>query len=358
MMRFLKLTVIWWVAQFLLAVPVAVIFWGWLAPHVAYSPGTDALLTGLNLGVLADLIRADRGMVLRAAWTSALTMAVMSAVIAPLAIGGALGVLRSDGTRAIATFLRSAADTFGPIMLIGALTRSLAIGLGLLTAGILSNVPGLLGGEFWEPGPIVGAALALVGGLFVWWCLIAIGDLAIVLRTEAPTRGAWRALGGGVAILVRHPLTLARRWLFAFVIPAGLVQVIYVLGSDRLLTAPLALFAAQQLVMLTRAGCRVELLALERRLVLSRRRIPLPRQEDQVRPGQDGERQIEEREEAQRPVQLEPVQEDGAAHGDQLGEGQPGPDAGVPERVGDDRVALGEPESGDAQVREDPVKGL
>ena len=57
-------------------------------------------------------------------------------------------------------------------------------------------------------------------------------------------------------------------------------------------------------------------------------------------------------------MQLEQVQEHGAADGEQLGDGQRGADAGMAEGQRDERIALGETEGGDSQVGEDPIKRL
>jgi hypothetical protein len=330
--RLVTLAAIWWAAQLLLALPVAVAFWSWLAPRVALSPATDVLIHGFDVATVSDFLQAERGGIVNSAWAGAIFAAVCSALLSPLMVAGTLGVLRkASDRRAVGAFLTAAADPLWPLVAIGVATRGVAAVLAIVAAAATSFIVNAVGGEFWEPGPFVSFGLSATVGLLIWWTFVVVGDLALVQRTEAPRRSTLTAVSSAAIILLRHPLALARRWLLAYALPAALVQVLYVLVSDRLLAIPVLLFCAQQVVMFVRAMCRVRTLAAERTYVLGWKAGRSAGQENQVRPGQDREREIQQRQDAQRPVQAEQVEQHRAADGEHLGNGQAGPQSGMPE---------------------------
>jgi hypothetical protein len=258
--------------------------------------------------------------------------AVVSGLLAPLMVAGTLGVLRkASDRRAVGAFLTAAADPLWPLVAIGIATRGTAAVLAYVAAEAISFLVGIIGGELWEPGPFVSFALSATAGLLIWWTFVAIGDLALVRRTEAPRRSTLTSVFSATVILLRHPIALGGRWLLIYAAPAAIVQALYVMISNRLLAIPLVLVLAQQAVMFVRAMCRVRVLAAERAYVLDWKAGRSVRQENQVRPGQDREREIQQRQDAERPVHLEQVQQHRAADGEQLGDGQPGTDAGMPE---------------------------
>jgi hypothetical protein len=330
--RLFTLAAIWWAVQLLLALPVAIAFWWWLAPRVALSPATDVLVHGFDIATVSDLVQAERGGIVNSAWAVAIFAAACSALLSPLMVAGTLGVVRkASDRRAVGAFLTAAADPLWPLVAIGVATRGLAAVLALVAAAITSVAVNAVGGEFWEPGPFVSFGFSASVGLLIWWTFVVIGDLALVQRTEAPRRSTLTSVSSAAIILLRHPVALARRWLVVYALAAALVQVLYVLVSSRLLAMPALLFLAQQIVMFVRAACRVRVLAAERTYVLDWKAGRSASQENQVGPGQDREGEIQQRQDAERPVQAEQVQEHRAADSEQLGAGQTRPDSGVAE---------------------------
>lgn len=330
--RLLTLAAIWWAVQLLLALPVAIAFWAWLAPRVALAPATDVLVHGFDVATASDFLQAERGGIVNSAWAGAMFAAVCSALLSPLMVAGTLGVLRkASDRRAVGAFLTAAADPLWPLVAIGVATRGAAAVLAVLAAVVTSFLVGSVGGEFWEPGPFVSVALSATVAILIWWTFVAIGDLALVQRTEAPRKSTLTSVFSATVILIRHPIAVGGRWLLIYAAPAALVQALYVLVSNRVVAVPVLLLVAQQAVMLVRAVCRVRVLAAERLYVLDWRAGRSARQENQVRPGQDREREVQQRQDAERPVHLEEVQEHRAADGEELGGGQSRPDAGVTE---------------------------
>ena len=360
MSRLFKLSLVWWAVDLLLALPLAFAFWTWASGQTAFSPGTDVLISGINVATIGDLMKGDRVGILSVVRSGALIAALVAGLLSPFLIGGTLATFRSTEHRVLPAMLAGAGQAPGALVVIWIVTRGLAVLLGLASAMAFSSVVDHVGGELWEPGPIVGFFGGIALAAVVWWFFVAAGDAAMILRTEPVPVRAFRATWRGVVLVLRHPVRVAGIWLLRGAIPAGLVQALYLGTSDAVLTVPAALIGLQQSVMVVRAMCRVSILGAERDLVVSLRPPARSawRDEDQVAPGQDGERQVQDSEDRQRPVQLEQVQEHGAPDGEQLGDGQRGADAGVAERHRDERVAFGETEGRDPQVGEDPIKRL
>lgn len=359
MSRLFKVSLVWWVVHLTLALPLAFGFWTWASGQTAYSPATDVLISGINVATLGDLMKGDRVSILSVVRSGALVTALVAGLLSPFLIGGTLAALRGSEARVLPAMLSGAGQAPGALLLIAIVTRGLGLALGAAFAIAFGAIVKGIGGEFWEPGPIVTFLGAPAVGVVVWWFFVAVGDAAMIMRTEPESVRALRAIGRGLLFVLRHPLRVARIWLFRGAAPAGVAQLIYISTSDSVLAAPAALIGLQQSVMIVRALCRVSILAAERDLVVSLRPDRSARRdEDQVAPGQDGQRQIQHGQDGQGAVQLEQVQQNGAADGEQLGDGQRGADAGVAEGQRDERVALREAEGGDPEVGEDPVKRL
>ena len=359
--RAIKLTLIWWLVHLALAAPLALAFLFWAVGATEFSPATDVLRKGFTVGTLVDILRPDGAAVIGSLRVGALATGLVAGLLSPFLIGGTLRVLRTPGAPVLRSLSGGAVEAPGALLLAWGISRALALGLGMSAGfGIAAGV-GKLAGELWEPGPFVAAAAGVAVGVLVWWWLLAAGDVAMILRTSPRPLGIFRGLLAGLRAGVRHPLQLGGVWLLRGLIPVALIEVFYFWFRDPRLATPLAIVAVQQAIMLVRAGARVAVLSGER-TVVDRLRPPPPsslsREENQVRPGDDRARQIDDHQQGERPVQPEQVKHDGAGGGEQFGAGQPRPDAGVPEGVRDERVALGEADGGDPKVGEDPVKGL
>ena len=348
LLRIAKAAWWWWALHLVLALPLAAAFHRWLYTQTAYRPAADVLVSNLSLGTLFDVLSADHAAVLKVLWTAALTTSILSALAAGPLIGGSLAVLRRPAGPAVETFAHGAGAHAGPLLLIAVVSRGLALAGGLAAGVSTSAAIQWTGGETWEAGPFLGLAGGALAGVLVWLWLLAVGDTAAILRTRPGAPGAFRVLSAGVRTSLRHPLGLAGQWALRGVLPAALMQVGYVLVAGRVRALPLALLAVQQVVVFGQAACRVAVLDGERAYVDRWLARPSAREVDQIGPGQDGERQIEERQHGQGAVEPEQVQEHRAADGEQLGNREAGTDPRVPEREGDDWVAFGEAEGGDA----------
>ena len=148
--RLITLAAIWWAAQLLLALPVAIAFWWWLAPRVALSPATDVLVHGFDIATVSDLAQAERGGIVNSAWAGAMFAAACSAAVAADGrrhAGCAAKGKRPSGRR---RFLTAAADPLWPLVAIGVATRGIAAVLAIVAAAVTSFAVNAVGGEFWS----------------------------------------------------------------------------------------------------------------------------------------------------------------------------------------------------------------
>src|SRR5262249_19956166 len=172
--RLATLAAIWWAVQLAISLPPAIAFWAWLAPRVAYSPATDVLLHGFNVATVSDLLQPEHGGMVRSVWAGAMFAALCSGLLAPLMIAGTLGVLRkASDRRQVGAFIAAAVDPLWPLVAIGVATRGFALLLALLSGGIIAFLVSVVGGEFWEPAPIVSFGLTAVVALAIWWGFVA-----------------------------------------------------------------------------------------------------------------------------------------------------------------------------------------
>ena len=356
--RAIKLTLIWWMVHLALAAPLALAFSFWAVNATEFSPATDVLRKGFNVGTIVDILRPEGAAVVGSLRAGALVTALVAGLLSPFLIGGTLRVLRTPGAPVLRTLLAGAADAPGALMAVWLISRALAIGLGVAAGFGVGTWVSTLRGELWEPGPFVGTAVGAAVGVLVWWWLLAAGDVAMILRTSARPAGIFKGLMVGLRAVVRHPLQFGGVWMLRALVPVVLIEAFYFWFRDPHLATPLAVVAVQQAIMLVRAGARVAVLGGERTVVDRLRPPPSLREENQIRPGNDSAGQIHEHEHGERPVQPEQVQDHGATGSEQLRAREAGTDAGVPEGIRDERVALGKADGGDPEVGEDPVKGL
>src|SRR5678816_1881595 len=91
MSRLFKLSLVWWAAHLLLALPLAFAFWTWASGQTAFSPGTDVLISGINVATIGDLMKGDRVGILSVVQSGALIAALVAGLLSPFLIGGTLG---------------------------------------------------------------------------------------------------------------------------------------------------------------------------------------------------------------------------------------------------------------------------
>ena len=170
MSRLFKLSLVWWAAHLLLALPLAFAFWTWASGQTAFSPGTDVLISGINVATIGDLMKGDRVGIISVVRSGAVTAALVAGLLSPFLIGGTLATFRSTEHRVLPAVLAGAGQAPGALVVIWIVTRGLAVLLGLASAMAVSGVVDRVGGELWEPGPIVGffgGIAARGGGLVV-----------------------------------------------------------------------------------------------------------------------------------------------------------------------------------------------
>jgi hypothetical protein len=257
--RLVWLTVLLWVASLVLAAPIVATFWRWAYGATASRPEADRLLHGLNLATVAELTRADYGSVLTALSGGIGAMVLLAVVAGPLLTAIVLLGLRAPMPAGEPT--RPAAQGFGAAMLLGLVSRVIAIGFGLLAGVVVSAIVTELAGDATESGPVVGIVAGLAVGVPVWWWISTAGDLGMAATIASVQGRATRSFLRGLGLAVRSPVQLVGLWIVRLAVPAAVVQAIYAALPDDILALPFVLIASQQFVMLARSGFRVSLLA-------------------------------------------------------------------------------------------------
>ena len=362
--RLIAVTLMWWATHFALALPLAAGLWRWLRPATEWSPATDVLATRVNVATIAELLRGEHGNIISLLAGGWLVTAGIAFVIAPLVATGTLAVVMFPDGGVLRTFATGIGRGGWRAVTIGLSSRILALAGGVAFALVASATVGVIAGEGSEAGTVFAPVAGIAAGGSAWLWLLALSDIALVATLREPSAPIVRVAGRAFLVWARHPLRLAAIWIVAGVLPALALQAAYLGAASVIVTSPLLLICAQQTVMLGRACLRVQILARECALVASAN-SHVDRgssgnsvgEIQQIRPGENREREIHQGEEGEHAVQPEQVQAHRAANGEELRESEPGTDPGVPERVGDQRIAFRDAE-GDAQVREGAVEDL
>jgi hypothetical protein len=399
--RLIAVTLIWWAAHFTLALPLAAGLWRWLRAATEWSPATDVLATRVNVATIAELLRGDHGSIISLLTGGWAVTAGIAFVMAPLVATGTLAVAMFPAGAVLRTFATGIGRGGWRAVAIGLSSRILALAGAVVLALVASATVGVIAGEGSEAGAVFSPVAGIAAGASAWLWLLALSDIALVGTLREPAALIVRVAGRALLVWARHPLRLAAIWIVAGIVPALALQVAYLGTASVIVTSPLLLFCAQQAVMLGRAFLRVQILAREcalvaqdaasaptgevagpegpvymilsesapdagRSLIADDSPLHVGRsfssgnsvsEIQQVRPGENREREIHQGEEGEHAVQPEQVQGHRAADGDELRESEPGTDPGVPERVGDQGIAFRDAE-GNAQVREGAVEDL
>lgn len=236
---------------------------------LASAPAGDEFLRRFSLPLFGDVMRSGR------AWFEGFgqllaLVAVLTLLWNVLAAGGALGSLLSgDPSRLAHRFGRGAGRFFGRFLRMGLAAAAAAILVAGILAGPIFGVRASLddsaeGAKFWLG--LAGFLVALFAILLVQLAL----DLARIRVARDDVRKGVRVFRATLRAVLRRPGQVLSIWL-PLAATFAVIAALY-LGFRGLLPASggaalLALFVAQQLVMIARAAMRVALWSGELALV-------------------------------------------------------------------------------------------
>jgi len=282
-----KLTLLLWAWSVLAVVPAWMPFLRWWRDALALAPGADALLNGLDLGVLRELVQYDAV----SAWSMVFAGAVGAVIVAfvanALLAGGALEVLAAastgepgtaarDDRRFMHRFFRGAGHFFWRSLGLLVLNAVVALAvLGALRAGLRAALEplddSLSSSIGWLRLLLFVAVLGLTAAVF--WLVLDYARIRLV-RTDA--RGVFRTWWRGFVLVLRRLPAVVGLWL--------VVMLMLALAASALLawhwavayhawTVILLTLVAQQIFLLARAWLRAVQLGAE--LELAARADPL-----------------------------------------------------------------------------------
>jgi hypothetical protein len=264
-----RLAVALWLVNLVLAAAAALPAFLVLGDTLARSPAGDRLLEGLSIGLVAEALHTDMrfGLLVPVAAAAGLFALLANAFTS----GGVLDVLSTDDRRSfLHRFGRGAGHFAGRFFLMG-----IAAGITLLVpaAVVVAGSKALRKALADSPWPPTDVAIAL--GRLVLLVAIAVTalvalDLARIRVVREDSRSTVRLYGSSLALVLRHPLATLGLWSGNALVLA-LVVAVYVafrgLVPATTWAGILLMLAAQQTVMLARAGLRVALFAGEMALV-------------------------------------------------------------------------------------------
>ena len=392
-----------WLWHLLVGAAAALPMFTWLRNATAHRPAADVLVERWSFGMVAELLQYNQAPILEMLRSGALAAVALATVAAPLFI--AL-VLRSLAAGAMSTtdLGRAAVRVYWPLLCALLLGRAIALVGIALTALAFGSLVDPLRASLGQAGFWSGLALLLAATTLVGMLLLTACDYALVDVAEGRGSSAVRAWLRGARAALMYPFAALLLWAGAGVL-LTLLLCLYGLVSAALPVGTMPLVVAgvlvQQSFMLGRTWLRVGLLGAERTVFLAVSPAPPPpeaarapgkedtpllpfdedayspaaasagrlpadglvgprsvQDEEHPGPGQDGEREIENREQRQDAMERQQVQYDRAGHGEQLGHREARSNAEVVHVVRDERVPFAQAEGGNAEVGERPVEHL
>ena len=222
------LVLLLWAWHTALALVVTLPFWSRLRAATATSPETDALMGGLQLGTLLELLQ-QHGAVVPALVATALALAGVALLSNAFLAGGILEVLvtSADERPLLHRFFRGAGHFFFRSLRLLAVTLVVfAVLAGLAAAGLSAALRPLTSGG-WEPGSLLSgavvlAAVAAIGGA----CLLTL-DYARVVLVIGDRRKMIATWFRAARFVLAHPLVTG----IIGVVFGGLVLATLALGA-------------------------------------------------------------------------------------------------------------------------------
>ena len=264
-----RLAVALWLVNLGLAAAAALPAFLVLGDLLAHAPAGDRLLEGFSIGLVAEALHTDTRF--RLLVPAAAASGVAALIANAFTTGGVLDVLSTDDRRSfLHRFGRGAGHFAGRFFRMG-----IAAGITLLVpaALVMAGTKALrkaLADSPWPPTDVVIALGRLVLLLAIAVTALVALDLARIRVVREDSRRAVRLYGSSLALVLRHPLATLGLWSGNALV---LALVIAVYATFRNLVPAttwagiLLMLAAQQAVMLARAGLRVALFAGEMTLV-------------------------------------------------------------------------------------------
>lgn len=361
------LLVVVWALQLIVAAAAALPLFRALSAVTASFPEADRLLERFSLALYAELLQANQVPMFAMLQASGFGVVLIAVITGPAFLAAIVTSLERPGGPKGA-LAASVGRYYWPLLRLTVFGRLVAIMAAGLVGGAFGAALRPLRRSLWEAGRLASGPLIVAVALVVLVLFWAVVDYAIVhaIRTESRRMfAAWRA---GVRAAFRRLWTTLGIWFgIGLLLAACAAIVVFLHGILPATSAALiaAVIVLQQIFIITRIGLRVALLGAEaaawRPIQNSEFRIPdseLVRPEEHERPGQDRERQVQQREDTEHPVEREQVQDDRARDGHHLRDREARADAQGVHVVLDQRVPLPDAERHDSEISEYAVENL
>lgn len=194
-----------WMWNLALAAVLVLPFLAWTFSASSRSPVTDALLDGLDLGVVASLVAAEPGAALLL-FAGAAGLALLALVSGAFVSGGILEVVTGEGDdRPLAhRFFRGAGHFFGRFFRLLLLAAATALPVLALVAVALNAATQPMSESGSEPAALWATLIVQAGlGLAAAWFILAL-DYARAATVLSGTRSMFRTWLRSLAFVVRH----------------------------------------------------------------------------------------------------------------------------------------------------------
>jgi len=299
-----------WLWQLVVALAGTLPVFQWLRDTTALRPAADRLLVRFSLPDVVDAVRTTQGSPV-AMWNAALSGSLLLTVVtAPVVIAATLDALRDAGGEPVNA--RTVSNCYWRLLRLTVFGRGTAIVAAILTAAGLAlalrplhdrSSSGVLLAL-----SLAGAVAACIGAWL--WAAVDVGAVAIV---HGRVRGAFAGWVAGLRTVLRVPAFTLLLWAsFAVALIGALLLLAAGIASLPATTLPLILLMAalHQAFAVWRVVLRVGVLSAEAGAWMCLWPSPLPtsvettpaepppsvHHEEHPRPGQDGEREIDDRE--------------------------------------------------------------
>jgi hypothetical protein len=264
-----RLAVALWLVNLVLAAAAALPAFLVLGDTLARSPAGDRLLEGFSIGIVAEALHTDSRF--RLLVPVAAAAGLVALIANAFTTGGVLDVLSTDDRRSfLHRFGRGAGHFAGRFFRMGiAAAITLLVPAALVMAGGRALRKALADSP-WPPTDVVIGLGRLVLLLAIAVTALVALDLARIRVVREDSRRVVRLYGSSLALVLRHPLATLGLWsgnalALAFVV--GVYVAFRNLVPATTWAGIVLMLAAQQAVMLARAGLRIALFAGEMTLV-------------------------------------------------------------------------------------------
>lgn len=264
-----KLALLLWAWSLILGFAAAWPARAWFGPALNVRVETDGLLTRFNMGTFVDLFKYQDTQPVQLLVAAAMGVALIALAGGAFVNGGVLEVLGSQGEPR--TFMHRFFRGGGHFFWRYTRLMLLAYGPAVIVAGLVAAAMGALtrplADSEWEPAGLFWTAVTLlVVGIVAGWFLLAL-DYARIQVARDDARGMFKAYLKALGFVLRHAIATYAIWVTALV-ATGALLLAYLWHESTWTVSNWAaiwiLIAAQQVLVLARAGVRVAQVAAER----------------------------------------------------------------------------------------------